>query len=392
MIDRRRTRRACAAEDFEVRETETLTRAAVALLIDQSFSMVVNDTWRTAKTMALALHALATTAFPLDAVEIIAFANLARGVHPHELPDLEASDIQGTNLQHALHARRPVPRPAPRRRSGSSSSSPTASRPRTCDPTARGGSPGRPRPRRSARPSPQVDRMTRRGCPSRGSASATTRARPGSSTTWPVATAGGCCAVAGDRLGDYVVTDYVRAAPRVALPSMSEQPITWLTQEAYDRLQAELADREGPTRHEIKKRIEAAREEGDLKENGGYHAAREEQGKNEARVRQLKHLLEHARIGAPEAEPRRGRAGQGRHRAIPRLGRGGDVPARLPGGGGPRLDRGVLARRRRWRRPSTASASATRRPTRWPTARRCRSRSSASRPTAPPPDCRRPAS
>ena len=78
--------------------------------------------------------------------------------------------------------------------------------------------------------------------------------------------------------------------------------ITWLTQEAYDRLQAELADREGPRRNEIKKRIEAAREEGDLKENGGYHAAREEQGKNEARVRQLKHLLEHAQIGAPEAD------------------------------------------------------------------------------------------
>jgi transcription elongation factor GreA len=83
---------------------------------------------------------------------------------------------------------------------------------------------------------------------------------------------------------------------------MTEPSITWLTQEAHDRLQAELADREGPTRHEIKKRIEAAREEGDLKENGGYHAAREEQGKNEARVRQLKHLLEHARIGAPEAD------------------------------------------------------------------------------------------
>jgi transcription elongation factor GreA len=83
---------------------------------------------------------------------------------------------------------------------------------------------------------------------------------------------------------------------------MSEQPITWLTQEAHDRLEAELADREGPRRNEIKKRIEAAREEGDLKENGGYHAAREEQGKNEARVRQLKQLLEHARIGAPDAD------------------------------------------------------------------------------------------
>ncbi len=78
--------------------------------------------------------------------------------------------------------------------------------------------------------------------------------------------------------------------------------ITWLTQEAYDRLQDELADREGPRRQEITKRIEAAREEGDLKENGGYHAAREEQGKNEARVRQLKHLLEHSQVGAPDSE------------------------------------------------------------------------------------------
>ncbi|MFN8167497.1 MAG: transcription elongation factor GreA [Candidatus Nanopelagicales bacterium] len=76
---------------------------------------------------------------------------------------------------------------------------------------------------------------------------------------------------------------------------------TWLTQEAYDRLQEELADREGPRRQTIVKRIEAAREEGDLKENGGYHAAKEEQGKNEARVKVLRHLLENAKIGAPPA-------------------------------------------------------------------------------------------
>ena len=77
--------------------------------------------------------------------------------------------------------------------------------------------------------------------------------------------------------------------------------VTYLTQEAYDRLQSELAELEGPRRREITKRIELAREEGDLKENGGYHAAREEQGKNEARIRQLKHLLEHAQIGMPES-------------------------------------------------------------------------------------------
>ena len=77
--------------------------------------------------------------------------------------------------------------------------------------------------------------------------------------------------------------------------------VTWLTQEGYDTLAAELAERSGPRRTEITKRIEQAREEGDLKENGGYHAAKEEQGKNEARIRVLKHLLEHAQVGSPDA-------------------------------------------------------------------------------------------
>jgi transcription elongation factor GreA len=76
---------------------------------------------------------------------------------------------------------------------------------------------------------------------------------------------------------------------------------TWLTQEAADRLRAELEYLEGAGRVEIIKKIETARSEGDLKENGGYHAAREEQGKMEARIRQLKHMLEHAHIGAPPA-------------------------------------------------------------------------------------------
>jgi transcription elongation factor GreA len=76
-------------------------------------------------------------------------------------------------------------------------------------------------------------------------------------------------------------------------------PQTWLTQEAADRLRAELADLEGPRRADIIKKIEAARAEGDLKENGGYHAAKDEQGKIEARIRQLKHMLENAHIGEP---------------------------------------------------------------------------------------------
>ena len=80
---------------------------------------------------------------------------------------------------------------------------------------------------------------------------------------------------------------------------MNQPTQTWLTQEAADRLTAELADLEGPLRAEIIKKIETARAEGDLKENGGYHAAREEQGKIEGRIRQLKHMLEHAHIGTP---------------------------------------------------------------------------------------------
>ena len=81
---------------------------------------------------------------------------------------------------------------------------------------------------------------------------------------------------------------------------MSSQQ-TWLTQEAADRLAAELATLEGEGRKEITAKIEAARAEGDLKENGGYHAARDEQGKMEARIRQLKQMLENAHIGTPPA-------------------------------------------------------------------------------------------
>jgi transcription elongation factor GreA len=74
---------------------------------------------------------------------------------------------------------------------------------------------------------------------------------------------------------------------------------TWLTQEAYDRLKAELDHLAGPGRIEIAQKIEAARQEGDLRENGGYHAAKDQQGMQEARIRQLTHILETARVGEP---------------------------------------------------------------------------------------------
>ncbi|GAB2813194.1 transcription elongation factor GreA [Actinocorallia aurea] len=73
--------------------------------------------------------------------------------------------------------------------------------------------------------------------------------------------------------------------------------VTWLTQEAYDRLKGEFDYLSGPGRKEIAAKIEAAREEGDLKENGGYHAAKEEQGKMEGRILQLRQILDNARVG-----------------------------------------------------------------------------------------------
>ena len=77
----------------------------------------------------------------------------------------------------------------------------------------------------------------------------------------------------------------------------SEQNVIWLTQEAFDKLQEELEHLRGPVRSEVVARISAARDEGDLKENGGYHAAREEQGKLEGRVRQLEDMLRRAEVG-----------------------------------------------------------------------------------------------
>ncbi len=77
----------------------------------------------------------------------------------------------------------------------------------------------------------------------------------------------------------------------------AEENSQWLSQEAFDRLSAELEQLKGPGRQEVVDRIASAREEGDLKENGGYHAAKEEQGKIEARIAYLSHLLDHARVG-----------------------------------------------------------------------------------------------
>ena len=81
------------------------------------------------------------------------------------------------------------------------------------------------------------------------------------------------------------------------MTTSDERETIWLTQEAYDKKSHELEELRGPVRADIVSRISAARDEGDLKENGGYHAAREEQGKLEGRVAQLEQMLEKAEVG-----------------------------------------------------------------------------------------------
>lgn len=89
-------------EDFEVVETERRTSAAVALCVDLSFSMVQEGRWGPMKQTALALSHLIATRFRRDALQIIGFNLAARRLSPVELADVEPEWVQGTNLQHAL--------------------------------------------------------------------------------------------------------------------------------------------------------------------------------------------------------------------------------------------------------------------------------------------------
>ena len=99
---RRRPVRSSAREDFEVVETERRSSAAIALLVDMSYSMELRGTWGEAKTTALALHSLVTTKYPQDAIEIIGFSDYARVMSTGALVDHDWDRVQGTNLQHGL--------------------------------------------------------------------------------------------------------------------------------------------------------------------------------------------------------------------------------------------------------------------------------------------------
>ena len=91
-----------SVEDFEVQETERRTSAAVCLLVDLSYSMVLNNTWGAAKQTALALETLIATQFPQDALQVVGFSNYARPLSPGQVATLDSDMVQGTNLQHAL--------------------------------------------------------------------------------------------------------------------------------------------------------------------------------------------------------------------------------------------------------------------------------------------------
>ena len=76
-----------------------------------------------------------------------------------------------------------------------------------------------------------------------------------------------------------------------------ERAVVWLTQAKYEALQAELEELRGPGRAAVVQKVSDARDEGDLKENGGYHAAREELGKLDGRIQQLEDMLKRAQVG-----------------------------------------------------------------------------------------------
>ena len=172
-------------DDFEVRETERRTTAAVALCVDLSFSMVMEGRWGPMKQTALALSHLVQTRFRQDALQIIGFDRTARRLTPVQLAEVEPEWVQGTNLQHALliagrHLRRhPDAEPVVL---VVTDGEPTAH-------LAADGSPvfSWPPTRETLRATVgQVDELVplRRGR-STSSCSATTPGSPGSSTPWP---------------------------------------------------------------------------------------------------------------------------------------------------------------------------------------------------------------
>ena len=200
-----------AAEDFEVVETERRSSAAVALLVDMSYSMELRGTWGEAKTTALALHALISTKFPQDAIEIIGFSDYARVMSHRRARRARLGPRAGHQPAARADARAPPPRQAPQLRAGD----PGDHRRRADRPprraTASPTSPGRRRARRSRPRWPRSSGAPGAARRSTSSCSTTTRGwcefmhevgrRNGGRLFLPKQGA----------LGEYVVADYLRS-------------------------------------------------------------------------------------------------------------------------------------------------------------------------------------
>ncbi len=89
-------------DDFEVDQTEHLTKVATVLLLDLSLSMPLRENFLAAKKVALALHSLISSRFPRDYLGIVGFSELAREIRPQDLPEVSWDFVYGTNMQHAL--------------------------------------------------------------------------------------------------------------------------------------------------------------------------------------------------------------------------------------------------------------------------------------------------
>ena len=201
----------CSADDFEVVETERRSSAAVALLVDMSYSMELRGTWGEAKTTALALHSLISTKYPQDAIEIIGFSDYARVMTTGALVEHDWDRVQGTNLQHGLMlARRHLDK---HRNSepvilvitdGEPTAHLAARRLRRLRLAADAARRSPPRwPRSSAAPA-----AARR---STSSCSTTTRGWSSSCRRSAGATAAGCSCPSAGALGEFVVADYLRS-------------------------------------------------------------------------------------------------------------------------------------------------------------------------------------
>lgn len=91
-----------SAEDFEIEQTEHLTRSATVLMLDLSMSMPMRDNFLPAKKVAMALHHLISSQFPRDYLGLVGFSETARIVTPEQLPEVSWDFVYGTNMHHGF--------------------------------------------------------------------------------------------------------------------------------------------------------------------------------------------------------------------------------------------------------------------------------------------------